>query len=545
MKLKNFFLFLILPLITFTSHAQFIPVTTDQKDIYLFLNELNSEGFIRADLSVTPLSRNIILKHLIEAKNNSASLSSNHKKELSYFTSIYNDSDSLSIEHWGQLFNKKTRNKKQKSDFFHYHDSTFTFVLNPIIGYTYSTSNSTINTHRKNGAMAYGTMGKWSLWVNLRDNNQKILTNKIGYLNQETGGSIKQNILGGGDYEEINGGAAYSNKWVTIALMKEHITWGENLNGSNILSNKAPSVPMIFLQINPVKWLSVNFTHAWLVSNIIDSNQSYNYSTGYRTVMYHKFLASNYINIRPFKKLNFSIGNSIVYSNMGIQPAYLIPVMFYKAVDHSLNGMSNNTGQNSQMFGSLSTTIIPHTTFHISCFLDEISITRMRDKNSHSNFYSFKTGIQIHNFPIKNLSLFAEYTRTNPVTYNHFVPTTTYASNKYTLGHYLIDNSEEIWISATYRFNRIRFTVSYSEAKHGNDYPYTGTEKSVLGLPYMDTVFWDNKTLKFEAFTNITEHINLNCSYSISNIVDVKQTYTPSYLIGRKETVSIGFGYGF
>lgn len=523
-----------------SSFGQYIPVSTKQTDIYFFLNELNSEGIIDADMSVTPLSRKTISKYLLIADSSKSQLNRRQQKELEYYLSVYNAESGMISNNWMQLFKKSSRMAIKKPDFFYYQDSIFTFSFNPILGYDITSTNGTFNYKRKNGASAYGTLNNWSLWVNLRDNYSEIVTNKAGYLTRENGATFK-----GNEFEEINGGVAYSNKWATIALMKDNISWGQNLNGSNILSEKAPSFPMIMLQIKPAEWLSLNYIHAWLVSNVIDSASSFYHANGYRTVMHEKYLASNYITFRPWKKFRLSVGNSIVYSNIGLQPAYLIPVMFYKAVDHSLNGMNNYTGQNAQMFGSFSTTLIPHTTLYSSLYLDEISFARMNDKSSHSNFYSLKAGVQIHNFPLKNLSVCAEYTRTNPVTYNHFISTTTYSSNKYGLGHYLKDNSDEIWLAANYQFRRLDLSLSYCNSRHGNDYPYTGKDHSGLGLPFMDTVFWSNKTTRFEVATNLTESLKLNCGFAFSNIKDTKEIYTPTYLIGRKSTIFVGINYGF
>ncbi len=542
-KIPFYILILFLKITPILSFGQFIPVSPKQSNVYSFLNELNSEGFINADLSVTPLSRNLISDYLTIAPNIISKLNKRQQEELYFYQSIYNVDTSDFSNDWTQLLNKSKRNNLKRYDMFYYHDSVFTFSLNPIIGYSYQTTNSTVNYKRRSGASAYGTIKNWSLWVNLRDNYRKILTNKPNYLTSETGASIKPNNNGGGDFEEINGGIAYSNKWVIFSLMKDFVTLGKNLNGSNILSDRAPSMPMIFLQLKPAKWVTINYIHAWLVSDVIDSSQSFNFANGYRTVMSQKYLASNYITFKPHRKWNVSIGNSIVYSDIGIQPAYLIPVMFYKAVDHSLNGMSNFTGQNAQMFGSFSTTVVPHTSIYSSLYFDELSIKNMTNKNAHSNFYSLKTGAQIYNFPLKNLSVCLEYTRTNPITYNHFIPTTTYASNDYTLGNYLKDNSEEIWISATYQYKRIDFTLSYLNARHGEDYPYTGNGNSGLGLPFIDKVYWNNKTFKFEVISYLTEYLKFNCGFSISNIYDSKGIYTPSYLIGRKNTLFFGLNY--
>ncbi len=74
--------------------------------------------------------------------------------------------------------------------------------------------------------------------------------------------------------------------------------------------------------------------------------------------------------------------------------------------------------------------------------MDEFSVSRIGDAERH-NFTSFKGGLALTGWPVKDLFLAGEYTRTTPMTYKHRVPATTFATNLFNLGHYLSDNSEE------------------------------------------------------------------------------------------------------
>ena len=88
----------------------------------------------------------------------------------------------------------------------------------------------------------------------------------------------------------------------------------------------------------------------------------------------------------------------------------------------------------------------------------------------------------------KNITLTAEYTRTNPIAYRHFVNSTTYASNQYNLGHYLRDNAQEIAFEVQYKpIARLRIEASIILAEKGEEYEYTGTGGSGLGLSFIDT----------------------------------------------------------
>ena len=86
--------------------------------------------------------------------------------------------------------------------------------------------------------------------------------------------------------------------------------------------------------------------------------RSYYDSDTPREVYRPKYIAANMFTFTPWKRLNISVGNSIVYSDMNVHPAYLIPVLFYKSVDHTLNQGIDN--QNSQMFFDVSSRQIKH-----------------------------------------------------------------------------------------------------------------------------------------------------------------------------------------
>jgi hypothetical protein len=76
----------------------------------------------------------------------------------------------------------------------------------------------------------------------------------------------------GGDFSDSKGGISLYTWWGSIGLIKDNIVWGDSYNSSNIISGRAPSFPMLTLNLKPVRWLEFNYIHGWLVSNVIDSS---------------------------------------------------------------------------------------------------------------------------------------------------------------------------------------------------------------------------------------------------------------------------------
>jgi hypothetical protein len=220
--------------------------------------------------------------------------------------------------------------------------------------------------------------------------------------------------------------------------------------------------------------------------------------------------------------------------------------MFFKALDHSQNGMNNYAGQNSQMFFDISSRQINHLHLFTSVFIDEINIGNMWNAQKQSNFFSVKGGIAVSDLFLKNITFIGEYTRINPIAYKHFIPTTTFASNLYTMGNYLKDNAEEYFFSLRYKPIRgLHLELSYLYAKKGPDYPYTGVGGSGLGDPFMSEVDWSEKNISFKASYEAFNDIFIFAGYSNSFIKDDLKIYSPEYFRGNTNTLNVGMNWGF
>jgi hypothetical protein len=303
--------------------------------------------------------------------------------------------------------------------------------------------------------------------------------------------------------------------------------------------------------MKPAKWFELNYFHGWLVSMVIDNTRSYYYNVGnttyYRSTYRPKYIAANMFTVTPWKKLNLSFGNSIVYSDMNVYPGYLIPIMFFKAIDHTVN--SNIDNQNSQMFFDFSSMQINKLHLYGTFFIDELKTSRIFDSETH-NFWSMKVGAKESNVLINNLSVNVEYTRTVPITYQHRVPTLTFESNYFNFGHYLRDNSQEIFVSLEYKPIRgLHLKTYYLLAQHGPDYDYdVNGDNPVDTNPFLESVTWQNQTISLKATYEFISNSYLFVEFISSDISgDEEQVelYTPEFFRGDQQTISFGFNFGF
>jgi hypothetical protein len=546
--MKKLAIVLLLFIISFNVHiiAQDVFYSINNTQVYAFLDELALQHFIEINDVVKPWSRKLIAEKLNEALLQKDKLSKGQQQQLDFFLRDFNK-DLLPAKSF-----------KKRIDLYSYKDSVFNFTVNPVGGFTYYVNNADKMYRQYAGGEFWATLGKHlSMYASFRDITDSRVVADDQYRNDEPGFNYKYLRVTnpkskGGSFDETRGAIIYSFKWGSFGIIKDNLVWGTNYHGSNIISNKAPSFARINLHLKPTNWLEFNYFHAWLNSEVL--NDSAAYISGpmneKRKVYFAKYFAANMFTVTPFKKFNFSFGNSIVYSDQ-LELACFIPFMEFKSLDHSKTGQgSNYSGQNSQLFFNISSRNIKYVHLYTSLFIDEISLGRAFNKEKQSNFLSFKIGSAV-SLPFSPTSTFiVEYTRSNPIAYRHFVETTTYASNKFTLGNYLIDNAQEIYLGIKTRpFPKLYAEAGFTQAAIGPAYAYTGKDQSGLGLPFLKTKEYESTSVKVSLRFEIINDICINAGVLMQeNKGAMASTYTAPFYYGKNgktATLFGGFNIGF
>lgn len=562
--MKHSILLLFISFSSLIAFSQSTPVHISEVDLYDFIDELANEQIIEINSAVKPYSKQQVYHWLMKSYTASG-LSKRQKQQIRFYLREYQFVSSDSTNPYGNSKFNLLRKWTSKSALqlnqlgYFYKDSQFTFAIKPIWGIDYRRNDSGSVRHFWGGLGAYATVGKnWSFYASLRDNSITEIMAYPSYLTQEPGGAYKIGEGGrpGGDYSEMRGGITYSWKWGDIGLVKDHIQVGNNYHGANILSGRTPSYVMIKLHVKPVKWFDFNYHHGWLVSEDIDSARSYIATTGtYKAVFRPKFIATNLFTFIPWRGIDFSFGNSIIYTDLnGPHPAYFIPIMFFKSIDHTLNhGIEN---QNSQMFLDLSIRRVKYLHLYATLFLDEFKKERVANDSLH-NFTSFKVGFRLSDWPLRNVAATFEFTRTNPMTYKHTVAGLTYASNKFNLGHYLIDNSQETYIALQWKpIAKLYLKAEYFYAMHGDDYKYNfKSGYDPVKIPVLKNKTWDNHTFGLYATYEILNDVFFKLYFTQTNIqgydlngITAQQylnRFTSPFYQGKQNTFGFGFNLGF
>ncbi|MCP5061880.1 MAG: hypothetical protein GY936_05370 [Ignavibacteriae bacterium] len=501
---KNFNkIVLILIIYPFVIFSQVInePISND---VYSFLSTLSQKGIIEYNDLVKPLSRKYISQKLVEAENNSKDLTKLQKEELKFYfkefgfeienyISQYNPKSEISNNSvqetektkqrdiLDQSWSVETRTPKSarkivkemalfKYDWydrfrpFYYEGKNLSLHANPIIGYENGSWGKDNYQNILLGVNFEGYLGNF-LGFNFEliqtRQSPRVRSNLYNNFSKNTTIDLQLADADRLEYATINVNIGADWEWGSFTIGKDHMNWGYAENGKVVLSEKAPSFPFVRLDIYPTEWFSFNYIHAWLNSDVVDSNSYYStlryrgeWENTDRFTYRSKFLVSHSVKITPFEGFDLSFGESVVYAD-NLQFAYLIPIMFFDLMDENLSGDDNYAGSSTQLFlAASSRNHIKNTHLYASFFADELTPENLFDPALQYYKFAFTVGGSIVDLPIDNLTLRAEFSKVYPGNYRHFIPTLTYESSSSIMGHWIGDNGDLIYGAIDYKVMR-------------------------------------------------------------------------------------------
>lgn len=577
--------------------AQNIPVALNYTKVYDYIDELITDGIVFNQTALRPYTRNQIADMLMQAQKADSLLSNRQRNELKFYLNEFALENEMMVDNYIQYTDHRTFSLSLVDPQFSYKslNNMFKFRIRPILGADITGSKKGAIIQRWWGAELQMDIAKHlSIWGSLRDNSwngnwlnktyfpseyERIKGAKIHYgasqvmpaLSPLAGVQYKEASYGG-DFSDSKGGINLYSWWGSIGIQRENISWGNAYHSSNILSGRNPAVPMITLQLTPCKWFQFDYFHAWLVSNVLDSTTYYLENTtqgvnalpNYRP--YNKFMAANMFTFTPIKQLSVSLGNSIVYAEQTIQAAYLIPIAFYKSLDHLLTKGIRTQNQNSQAFASISLRPVNHLHLYGSFFVDEIKFSRFKPSEPENNPISYLVGFNWSGWPIDGLSLRGEFMRSYIACYTHSIDVLTWESNSYNMGHYMGDNAQSIYGELAYRPVRgLLLKLSYTHDTKYNSYAYLrdNISETIAQKPF-DHPIYRNQEVRLDGiyephpnmymtlsigYNNAQGFDNIKTNALPSELLGSAQYYLdrfcPLYYQGKNLTISAAFSFGF
>jgi len=245
-NMKQTILSVVLSLVMLSIYAQDIPEHISYTRIYDYLDELAMDGIIDLNSVAKPYSRGFITGKLLEAQKQATQLNHRQWEDLTFFLNEF------ALEQ-GKLPNTNfslKRNDQLTFAFlqpaFNYRDTLFRARISPILGMNITSNGNGTIVKRWYGADLQMMIGKHlSIYGSLRDISvDGPLLARPSYLNDSPGYEYKESTSGG-DFSDSRGGIKYSWNWGSIGLVKDNVIWGDNYHGSNILSGRTPSFPIL------------------------------------------------------------------------------------------------------------------------------------------------------------------------------------------------------------------------------------------------------------------------------------------------------------
>lgn len=536
-------LLLLLSTITFKSNAQVNEPITNE--VYSFLYRMAQKGVIEINDFVLPLDRAEIINQLDKIKLRKERLSKIELSELAFYCSnfasdiILQDSSFKIKESTDYIFKKDNSNRFRTVSV---HNTNTQLFVDPVFGGSVSKyTDKNLSKQYFGGVRIYGYLSKNIgfnfMFRDVTETGDSVDLNKSftpvqGVVNT----SRYTNTL---NFSNINFNLSYKWKTGIISFAKENLEWGYGESGKIVLSNKAPSFLNINLLYNPFKWLNFSYFHGWLNPDVVDSNASYNTANGYREVFAKKFIANHSLNFRIKKGLEFSVGESMVYSDK-FDLGYLVPFNFFKAYDQYVSSYSLNGGSNGQLFTQISSrNQIKNVHAYLLLFVDEIRLDKIFDKKLNRNQVAYTFGINKTDLFFNYLTLGLEYTKVRGGVYNNIITAQTYTNSSYVMGDWMGQNADRLYLFAKYTpLAKLKIKAWYQYIRKGTPYTIDEQYNQQPEPPFLNKKLFNQQEIGL--------NVNYEWMHSLKtylNIINTKFTY-PSYT-HTNLLIQLGFSYGW
>jgi hypothetical protein len=536
---KAFFLTVVIA-VSFTSYSQVNELNSSTVHDYLY--RMAQKGLIRWKDYQMPLDRKTISLNLDSLSSIQNRLTKTEIKELEFYKQeyVFDDFNSPATE---KVFLKKDAVNRFRLAM--YKSGGAKIFVDPLIGLQILKAGDKNSKQYFSGIRLAGYFGKrWGFNFAFRDNTEKgdTLTHLSSFApveaavpTIETGRSI--------NYSSFNYNIGYSWSNGSLSAGQENLSWGYGLAGNIALSGRAPSFPFIKFDFDPWKWLHFSYFHGWLQSNIVDSARAYNTGTGIynstREFYFPKFIAHHSITATPVKGLDIAVGESIIYSDK-LNFAYLIPINFFKIYDQTNSRYNINAGDNSQFFGFVSSrNHIRNTHIYAQLFIDEIRASKIFNKRERRNQLGYTFGINRTDLFLNYLTAGIECSRINPFVYNNLMPTQTYQSHSYSLGDWMGNNADRLYLFTQYvPLPKLKIKLWYQEIRKGE----AGTlDQQYYAVPQPQFLFKKLFDYKEAGFLARYEFINRLMLTLELNSISIQYVNAASK---RENGLKLGFSYG-
>ncbi len=236
-----------------------------------------------------------------------------------------------------------------------------------------------------------------------------------------------------------------------------------------------------------------------------------------------KYFSGHYLkfNFNP----NFHVGffEGVVYSGeLGIQPALLNPIIFYRSIE----GFANIDG-NAMLGSDFRINAFNRFSLYGQFILDEFKFDRIfgEQEGWWANKFGLQLGAKYFNvLGINNLDGVLEFNTVRPYTYGHRTKLTSYSNFNQPLAHPLGANFKEVIAKVNYRIgHKWNLELNVNRMSYGDDLDSTHWGSNIL-IPYTEREQEFNNVIS-QGFDTDVWLVNVNLSYMFGHDLFIDLEY--------------------
>ncbi len=387
-------------------------------------------------------------------KYNLDKLFMNNTECLSKPTTKYN-----SKKPWGTNF------FTTKNNLYEVHTNDLTLYVNPMIlqmqGFEMSKKTHTYLNCK--GLDVRGLIGKkigfYAMVTDNQENGPAFYKQRVDSLNAVPGNAFYKPFKTnkGQDYFDFRGYIAFkASKFIDVQYGFDKNFIG---NGYRSLFLSDVAAPALFLKLNTKVW-KLNYQNLFM-----ELNPTFTGGNG-GAVLDKKYAAMHHLSINLGDNATIGLFESVIFKRKNkFEFSYLIPVIFYRAVESAIG-----SGDNALLGADFKVNYAEHFQLYGQVLLDEFKLSLLK-KKSWTNKVGIQAGLKyIDVADIKNLDLQIEWNIVRPYTYTHFDSATSYTHYNQPLAHPLGANFSDFLVIAKYQpANKLFFEAKLFVMQQGQD----------------------------------------------------------------------------
>lgn len=513
-----FFVLLFLMFNDIFSQAETIQVNNP---IYPFLKKLYLQNIIEQyDDLVLPVTKNYVMKKLVEIESKKSLLSTLELQKFKYFQEQYNVdfADSIYILSNNNFY--YYLHSSQENYLFLFKDNSFNFSINPRLEFTnyygknkFEINNSTLGIIGGDVKLNYSHFltATFSGW-----NGKNFGNRNIAKLDNRVEQSFAFNDTNLDFFDGTTGYVRYEDDFFSLQFGREKILWGTGYEKKLLLNGTSQNFDFLKFDFN-YKFLSYKFINGWLVQlpiYLLDSSFNQIKLKNQKNISISRFGID-------LKNISIGIAQAIIYSNRSFDPAYLNPFLFWESAQRSLGDLDNGFLGFDFKY-KIRNGIAINSTF----LFDDLNFGLWFQKkwNTMDNRLAFQIGFDLTS-PIifNNFFISLNYFQVRPYTFSHtgLTESLSYTNNGFPLGINIEPNSHLISLNINYDlFYNTSIYFNYEHYLHGANKmdSLNNVIQNVGGSYSLSTRFQDSREV----------HL-LDGNLEITNLYSLKILYYLSY----------------